>query len=92
MRRLIERFGAGAAIVAIKPFPLQRECAREEEEDWRQKMKLGDFETDLRGATAKLRRHYARLGFKFMRGTPFMFRNAELPLPSLSELAPGSPP
>lgn len=87
MRRLIERFGAGAAVVAIKPFPLQRELIRHEEDEWRQKMRLDDFEQNLSRATATLRRHYARLGFKLMKGTPFMFRNAQIALPDPHKLA-----
>lgn len=51
-------------------------------------MKYGELQKDLRRATAKLMRHYAKLGFKHMKGTPFMFRDAELPLPTPSELAP----
>jgi GNAT superfamily N-acetyltransferase len=86
MRRLIERFGAGTGVVAIKPFPLQHEDAREEEQ-WRQRMKLDQLDKSLRRATAKLRWHYAKLGFKFMKGTPFMFRNAERPLPAPDKLA-----
>lgn len=76
MRRLIERFGAGAGVVAMKPFPLQRELTGQEEDEWRQKMRLDDFERNLPRATARLRRHYAKLGFKHMKGTPFMFRDA----------------
>lgn len=85
MRRLIERFSAGAAVVAIKPFPLQRECA-EDEDGWRQRMKLGDFENDFRRAAAKLKRHYGRLGFKSMKGTPFMFLASQRILPTPSDL------
>jgi hypothetical protein len=87
MRRLIERFGAAAAVVAIKPFPLQREYVREEENEWRQKMKLDELDKDFRRAAAKLKRHYAKLGFKVMKGTPFMFRDAQRPLPSPEKLA-----
>lgn len=86
MRRLIERFGAGAGVVAIKPFPLQCELTGQEEDEWRQKMRLDDFEQNLPRATARLRRHYAELGFKFMKGTPFMFRNAGTALPSPQKL------
>lgn len=89
MRRLIERFGAGAGVVAIKPFPLQRELTQQDEDGWRQKMRLDDFERDMRRASARLRRHYAKLGFKFMKDTSFMFRNAQLPLPESSELMAG---
>ena len=59
MRRLIERFGAGAALVAIKPFPLQCEVegAGGEDGTWRSKMQLEEFTKHSRIATAKLRRH-----------------------------------
>jgi hypothetical protein len=36
-------------------------------------MRLGDFDKDFRRAAPKLRRHYGKLGFKLMKGTPFMF-------------------
>lgn len=88
MRGLIERFGAGAGVVAIKPFPIQRELSSQEEDEWRQKMRLGDFEQNLSRATATLRRHYAKLGFKFMKGTPFMFRDAQIALPVPHKFAP----
>lgn len=87
MRRMIERFGAGVSVVAIKPFPLQHECGRDEEGGWRQKMRLDDFDKDFRRAVAKLRRYYGKLGFKFMKGTPFMFLDAQRTLPAPSKLA-----
>lgn len=86
MRRLIERFGAGASIVAIKPFPLQRERFSDEANEWRRGLKLADLDKNLRRATAKLRRHYAKLGFKAMKNTPFMFRRTDDPLPSPKSL------
>jgi hypothetical protein len=79
MRRLIERFGAGAGVVAMTPYPLQHGCAQEEprddeeERDWWQKMGYGNFDKHLQRAIGKLRRYYAKLGFKLMKGTPFMF-------------------
>jgi GNAT superfamily N-acetyltransferase len=90
MRRLIERFGAGAAVVAMKPFPLQHEYARAEEEglEWQLKMKFGHLDQDLQRSTAKLRRHYAKLGFKLMKGTPFMFRDAKIALSAPHKLPP----
>jgi hypothetical protein len=81
MRRLIERFSAGSMVVAIKPFPLQFECADVEPNEWKDCLNLSDFTKDNRQATAKLRRHYAKLGFKAMKTTPFMFRASEYPLP-----------
>lgn len=86
MRRLIERFAAGAHVVAIKPFPLQFGQSKSNEDGWESKLQLSDLDKDRRHATAKLRRHYARLGFKAMKGTPFMFRLADDPLPPLSGL------
>lgn len=95
IRRLIERFGAGAAVVAMKPFPLQHEYARDEEErEWQLKMKFDHLDQDQQRATAKLRRHYAKLGFKLMKSTPFMFRDAQiaLPAPHKLESRPVQPP
>jgi hypothetical protein len=82
MRRLFERFGTGVEMIAIKPFPLQSEDARLSGEKWRGRMKLATLEPDLRRATAKLRRHYKKLGFRAMKGTPFMFLRGQEPLPN----------
>jgi hypothetical protein len=85
MRRLIERFRPGAAIVAIKPFPLQSEACIAESV-WRTRMGLVEFEKNCSRASAKLRRHYAKLGFKHMRGTEFMFLFAGATLPPIADL------
>jgi len=87
MRRLIERFGAGTSITAIKPFPLQQEYTDVQTNEWRQKMKFDQLDKNLSRATAKLKRHYAKLGFKFMKGTPFMFRDSETALPAPHKFA-----
>lgn len=84
MRRLIERFGAGTEIVAIKPFPLQSEDVNASA--WRRRLRLSEFEPNHQKAVTKLRRHYRMLGFKHMRGTPFMFRLTNTPLPSVDDL------
>ncbi|MEJ7804329.1 MAG: hypothetical protein WKG03_00190 [Telluria sp.] len=86
MRRLIERFRHGAELVAIKPFPLQFECSMPSRDRWREQLKLSELGSRQDQATAKLRRHYGKLGFKHMRGSPFMFRLAERPLPKVSAL------
>lgn len=83
MRRLIERFGAGAYVVGIKPFPLQGEVSRSEEDLWRSRLQLDSFGANLKQSTKKLRDYYAKLGFKAMKGTPFMFRLAEKPFVQL---------
>jgi GNAT superfamily N-acetyltransferase len=87
LRRLMERFGAGAAVVAMKPFPLQCEDRIRPDDDWRSSLRLGDFEKEFKRATSKLRRYYAKLGFKAMKGTPFMFRDPQRALPSPEKLA-----
>lgn len=86
MRRLIEQFGTGAELIAIKPFPLQCEADAKENVEWWQCMKLANLPQSVRTATAKLRRYYIRLGFKAMPGTPFMFQSSQMRLPYLDLL------
>jgi GNAT superfamily N-acetyltransferase len=86
MRRLIERFCAGAPIVAIKPFPLQHEGGGGDVDEWKSRLKLADLDQNERRATTKLRRHYAKLGFKAMKGTPFMFLSTDWPMPKPEDL------
>lgn len=86
MRRLIERFSAGAVVVAIKPFPLQCEDVGHQSDNWRARLKLSELDRQSRSATAKLKRHYAKLGFKAMKGTPFMFRLGAHALPTPADL------
>lgn len=87
LRRLIERFGSGVGIVAMKPFPLQCEASwREDVDEWRQRMKLDDFQKDETRSTAKLRWYYAALGFKRLPNTEFMFLSTDSPLPSVEKL------
>lgn len=83
MRRLIERFGAGTCVVAIKPFPLQSEVAHHYDEKWHARLELQALPQDFEHATAKLRAYYSQLGFKAMKGTPFMFFMTEDSLPKL---------
>lgn len=45
-----------------------------------------DLDQNERRATIKLRRHYAKLEFKAMKGAPFMFLSTDLPLPKLEDL------
>lgn len=85
MKRLIERFGQGAGIVALKAYPLQFE-ADNGNDTWGDKMRLNSFDRDEKASTAKLKRHYRRLGFLSVRGTPFMVRSTVFELPSLKDL------
>lgn len=84
MRRLIERYRAGVEIVAIKPFPLQAECL--DSTPWRKRLHLHKLDADSDRSRAKLRRHYAKLGFKHLRGTEFMFFFAGDALPRVADL------
>jgi GNAT superfamily N-acetyltransferase len=84
---LMERFGAGAGVVGMKPFPLQFEPEPPGGYTaWRQRLQLDKLSRDHRQATKKLQTHYARLGFVRMARTPFMFRSESWRLPTASEL------
>lgn len=62
IRTLIRRYGQGAELVAIKPFPLQFEAGPPSPE-FGARMQLGLFSQDQRLATRTLRAYYQRLGF-----------------------------
>lgn len=88
MRGLIQRFSAGASVVAIKPFPLQFESGPPERDaEWVVQLSLDDFPGDARTATMRLRRYYAHLGFRKLPGTPFMFLSTAQCLVSVDELS-----
>jgi GNAT superfamily N-acetyltransferase len=85
MRRLIERFTQGSGLVALKAYPLQFE-AQNDRDDWRKKMALTSFHSDEKASTTKLKKHYSRLGFLAIRGTPFMVRSTAFQLPSVEDI------
>lgn len=84
MRHMIERFAGGAAVIAIKPFPLQfeLESSREDGKKWKVDLGLSELSKNERNATKKLRDYYGRLGFVGMRGTPFMVKASAWVMPS----------
>ncbi|CAL63149.1 Hypothetical protein HEAR3040 [Herminiimonas arsenicoxydans] len=86
MRRLILRFGIGAGITAIKPFPLQFEMEIHRDDDWKEQLVLTAFDKNSRSATASLKKHYRKLGFVPLPGTPFMFLENDKTLPSVADL------
>ena len=88
MRRLIQRFSAGAGVVAIKPFPLQFEhrIPAEDESGWHAEMQLSSFRETERDSTRKLQNHYRKLGFVEMKGTPHMFLSTARRLPRIDKL------
>jgi GNAT superfamily N-acetyltransferase len=79
---LMERFGAGAGLVGMKPFPLQFEPNHSLDSSWVKRLRLREMPHDLKSSTQKLKQYYSRLGFVAMRSTPFMFRNMSWTLPS----------
>ena len=88
MLEIMRRFSAGAALVAIKPFPLQFEPASssDDEKKWRTDLGLAELPKGKRIATKKLSDYYSRLGFLRLGRTPFMVRGTGRPLPPFREL------
>jgi hypothetical protein len=86
IRHMIQRFGAGTGLVALKPFPLQLEprSTREEIDKWRSRLKLSEFKGSEKAATRKLVAYYAMVGFERLPGTAFMFRSNDLVLPDIA--------
>lgn len=85
---LMRILGLGAGIVVMKPFPLQHERmpTSERGKERRTALHLDEQPKNLRKSTAALRRYYKRLGFKTLRGTEFMIRDARRSLPSIASL------
>jgi hypothetical protein len=84
---MIARFAPGAAIVAMKPCPLQFEVpSNEDEEKWRDRMSLAKMSTDQGVATKKLCNYYSKLGFLPLSGTPMMFISTAFPLPTIEDV------
>lgn len=52
LRSLIERFGAGAGVVGMKPFPLQFEPKASNDSKWRRRLKLEEFPSDIKDLRA----------------------------------------
>jgi GNAT superfamily N-acetyltransferase len=75
---LMLHFQAGVQIVAMRPYPLQFEADAELELQ-QQHIKDGISPTEAK-ATQALRRYYRQLGFKLVRGTPYMVRPTAIPL------------
>ena len=91
LRSLIERFGIGAGVVGMKPFPLQLEHKDATDSRWRRRFRLEQFPSDSEISTRKLRNYYHRLGFVRMRFTPFMFLSLSWALPTIEQLLPLRP-
>lgn len=83
LRWLQFHFSTGCGIVAMKPFPLQFEGGYKPEEAAR--LQLEEYGTDEVGAFRKLRKHYGKLGFGQVPGTPLMVAD---PYRVMTALAP----
>jgi hypothetical protein len=87
---LIERFGAGAGVIALKPFPLQFEEKQPHNSSaWAKRLRLEDLPRNERMSKEKLKQYYGKLGFVEMKSTPFMFRGMAWELPSVEQLRAG---
>ena len=86
LHSLIERFGAGAGVVGMKPFPLQLEREDATNSRWRRRLRFEQFPSDSEISIRKLRNYYQRLGFVRMRSTPFVFRSQSWALPTIEQL------
>lgn len=89
LHALTVRLAMGCGIVAMKPYPLQYEGgtpAENQNEEFFKKAGLGVFAGSIDACTRKLRKHYGRLGFHAVPGTPFMVLNPNEGLCTLEEL------
>lgn len=77
IKHVIRRFGNGASVVALKPYPLQFEYCRETS-DWRKKMGLKSLESDRAKARRKLVTYYASIGFLELPKTPYMIFSPDM--------------
>lgn len=86
IRHMINRFGAGAGLVGIKPFPLQLEGQLTPEKNisvWRKQLNLDKYPQNESEATKKLRNYYSKVGFKDLPGTPYMVFSTAYRIPNI---------
>lgn len=84
LRHMEDRFSAGAAVVAMKSYPLQFEMKPNEEEGkkrWRN-LSLDELPKDKNAATKKLCQYYKKLGFVQIPEAPFLVRSTAWPFSS----------
>jgi hypothetical protein len=80
MQACLDHLSLGCSVVAIRPFPLQFRDARCV--DSNDPMRFQDLSRDERWATARLRQHYASLGFKRVPRTDLMVANLQATSPT----------
>ncbi|MEX0959100.1 MAG: hypothetical protein WDZ63_07415 [Burkholderiales bacterium] len=76
------RLRAAAGLIAMKPFPLQfqEKFLGNHDPGELERLGLNLFNVPRENARSKLRRYYAKLGFRRVPGTEYMVRSPELPL------------
>ena len=89
LRWLEHQFRMGCGVVVMKPYPLQFEGGspeeREDEADFRRR-RLGDYDRRFDFALRRLQRHYSKLGFTKVAGTPYMVADPLRQLPTLEDV------
>jgi hypothetical protein len=81
-RCVIEMFGSRCGLVACKPYPLQFEGTNR----WRPPVQLSGAAKALRRTRKKLRRYWARVGFRRVPRTILYALDPERGLPSLGQM------
>lgn len=70
---LIQLMGRGAQVVMCKPFPLQlQDIDHSQDSDELKLLALADFPRDAKRATARLKAHWMRVGFRPLGRTPYL--------------------
>lgn len=90
MRRTIDTFGEGCAAVVIEPFPLQYgyhpDPSSPKHLEWYARMGMQLFDTNEVETVAKLRKYWARAGFRKIEKTKYLVLDLQQPQPSLQKL------
>ncbi|HEU4407793.1 MAG TPA: hypothetical protein VFS43_21190 [Polyangiaceae bacterium] len=84
--RFIELFGRGCGVAVCKPFPLQFDVTYDGAPERIAQAGLDRYSCDCKLATAKLARHWGRLGFRRLLRGPYYALNLEHRLPALASL------
>lgn len=83
--RAIDVFGENCGLIAMKPFPIQ--FSNYLDSRWNPPSGIEDPTTAFQAATQKLRRHWARAGFKLVNGTDYCALCPARKRPSLKRIA-----
>jgi hypothetical protein len=84
--RLIDLYGAGCAVVACKPFASQFASGEPKDRDFYEGMRFDDLSRARARSFAKLRRYWARLGFRRAGRTDYFSLPMSLRRPKLDDI------